>query len=105
MNAAEEHPGPTGRQHAEPGRPGMIRRRIGRHGAEHEGAFEAKVHTSGFLRQTLAKRYEHERRGHAQRAADDRKQHDEEWAVGHLRVAHVRSAAPETWNILKRPSS
>src|SRR5260370_15903461 len=101
MNAAEEHSGTTGRQHAEPGRAGMIRRRIGRHGAEHQGAFETEVHAPGFLRQALAKRYEHERRGHAQCAADDRKEHDEEWAVGHLRLAHVRSAVPDTWNILK----
>src|SRR5258707_10273737 len=81
----------------------MIRRRIGRHGAEHQGAFEAEIHASGFLRQTLAERYEHERRGYAQCAADDRKQHDEEWAVCHWRGCDEPAVVAGPRNIIQRP--
>src|SRR5258707_6679836 len=83
----------------------MIRRRIGRHGAEHQGAFEAEIHASGFLRQTLAERYEHERRGYAKCAADDRKQHDEEWAVGHWRASTRASVVAGTRDIFIAPAS
>ena len=50
----------------------MIGGRVGDHGAENQGAFEAEIHAARFLRQALAKRDKHERRRDADRAAEHR---------------------------------
>src|ERR1700681_2781657 len=76
----------------------MVRDRVARHGAKNQRALEAEIDATRFLREALAKCNKHERSRDAQRPADERENDDDGGAL-----THVRSAAPRTWNILKRP--
>ncbi len=75
--APNTEPAQPAAEHAEPWRAGLIRDRVGRHGAKDQRAFLAEIDPAGLLREALAERDEHERRRDAQRSADERDQNDE----------------------------
>src|ERR1700682_1744197 len=76
----------------------MVRDRVARHCAKNQRALEAKIDAARLLGEALAKGDKHKRCRDAQRPADERENDDDGGAL-----THVRSAAPRTWNILKRP--
>ena len=70
-SSASRPPAAAPIEHAQPRRAGQVGAAEGRHGRQHQHAFEPEVDAARFLGQAFAQAHEQEGRADAQRAADD----------------------------------